>query len=364
MASKQKDYWIKGETNLSLPAGNVGLLPKKKRPKRWIPISVALLTLIAFVVFVGYLRGQINGGHSTKKVDVVASPDEGLSQFAKSLESNGVIGSASVFELWLKLEKPVILQRGTYGFVEHEPYNRILDTISKGPILYKLMIPDGVTVPQISVKAATLPNHNAAHFLMVARSGDIRSPFEPPNVNSLEGLLYPDTYSFGPSSSDATILKLMSTTFVSQMARLGLTPQTRANGLSAYQILIIASIIEKEAIYPGDANKVARVILNRLADNMKLQLDSTVFYALDNGSKHLSFANLQVSSPYNTYLHNGLPPTPISLPSKTAIEAALHPASGNWLYYVVVAKNGQEAFSSTYAGQLANEKLAQSRGVG
>lgn len=366
MVSRQKDYWSKGETISSsvYPVGRLDFMSKKKRPKRWIPISIALVTILLGAGVLSYLRSQIDGGYSKTKVEVIASPNEGLSQFAKSMALKGVIGSSSLFDIWLKFEKPVTLQRGTYGFVKDEPYSQVLSTVSKGPIVDKLTIPDGFTLSQVAGRVGTLQNHTAAHFLQVAGSGSVRSPFEPAAVNSLEGLLYPDTYSFDPSSSDVAILKAMSTTFVSQMADMGLTPQTKVNGLSAYQILIMASIIEKEAVYPGDAKKVARVILNRLADNKKLQMDSTVFFALDNGDKHLSYANLQINSPYNTYLHSGLPPTPISLPSKAAIEAALHPANGNWLYYVVVARSGQEAFSSTYAGQLANEKLAQSRGLG
>lgn len=340
--------------------------PKRRRRRRARLVLFAAVTVVVLVAATsyGYYRSQVGGGSSRTSVTVAASPGEGLGQFASNLASRGVIGSSLIFRIWLRSQPSVILQAGTYKFNLDAPYAQILATVSKGPILDKLVIPDGLTLAQIADRVGKLPGHSAAHFLQVAKSGQVRSPFEPSSVNSLEGLLYPDTYSFDPSTPDSAILTMMSDAFVTEAHKLGLTPQTTKDKLSAYQIVTLASLIEKEALYPGDGNKVARVILNRLSQNMKLQLDSTVVYALGNTTTSLSLADLKVQSPYNTYLNSGLPPTPISVPSESALEAALAPANGNWLYYVVVQKNGQEAFSSTYAEQLANEQLAKSRGVG
>lgn len=319
---------------------------------------------LVLVLMYGYYRGQVGGGSSPVSVTVPADPGEGLGQFSVTLADKGVIHSSLVFKLWLKTQHPTVLEAGTYKFYLDEGYTRVLSTINKGPVLDKLTIPDGLTLAEIAAKVGRIPGHSAAHFLQVANSGVVRSPFEPSGTNSLEGLLYPDTYSFDPSSPDSTILRMMSDAFVTEAQKLGLTPQTTLDNLDAYQIITIASIIEKEAAYPGDGNKVARVILNRLRDHMKLQLDSTVFYALGSKISHLSIADLSINSPYNTYLVSGLPPTPISVPSVSALKAALNPAVGPWLYYVVVERNGAEAFSTSYAGQLANEQLAKSRGLG
>ncbi|NNN19839.1 MAG: endolytic transglycosylase MltG [Acidimicrobiaceae bacterium] len=325
---------------------------------------VAVIVVLGAVIPYRYYRSQVAGGSSRLSVTVSASPGEGLSQFAAVLASKHIIGSSLIFKIWLRTQRPVVLRSGTYKFVLDSPYSQVLTTLSKGPILDQLVIPDGLTLSQVAAKVGRLPGHSAAHFLQVANSGAIRSPFEPSSSNSLEGLLYPDTYSFDPSTPDSTIIRMMSDAFVTEAYKLGLTPQLEKNSLSGYQIVVLASIIEKEAIYPGDGNKVARVVLNRLSRHMNLQLDSTVFYALGKDTGHLSLADLQVKSPYNTYLNPGLPPTPISLPSVAALQAALNPAVGSWLYYVVVQKDGAEAFSQTYAGQLANEKLAASRGLG
>lgn len=351
-------------TLLKRGGGNHFNVSERPRKRRWIPLGLLALVLVIFLGAYSYYRSQVDGGSSNQKVMLTVSSGEGLSQFANLLASKKVIGSSLIFRIWLHTQPPVLLQTGSYAFVKDESFQKVITSLTKGPVLDKLTVPDGLTLSQIAARVGKIPGHSAAGFMKAAESGQVRSPFEPQGVNSLEGLLYPDTYSFDPSTSSKAILQLMVNSFVSHAKALGLTPETVSNGLSGYQIITMASIIEKEALYPGDGNKVARVILNRLASHMKLQLDSTVFYALGNNANHLSLADLKTNSAYNTYLHQGLPPTPISIPSQAALEDALHPATGNWLYYVVVQPDGKEAFSSTYAGQLANEKLAQSRGLG
>ena len=128
-------------------------------------------------------------------------------------------------------------------------------------------------------------------------------------------------------------------------------------------MLTIASIIEKEAGTKADYPKVARVIYNRLAKGMKLQLDSTVNYVLPERKGHLSQADLQVASPYNTYLHVGLPPTPIDSPGAESLKAALAPADGNWTFFVTVDKQGDADFTNDYKQFLTWKAQAKAAGV-
>jgi len=133
----------------------------------------------------------------------------------------------------------------------------------------------------------------------------------------------------------------------------------------------VASIVQKEAISPGDAaaatrhnvGPVARVIYNRLARGMPLQMDSTVLYAEGRDGGPVTAADLALATPYNTYRNAGLTPTPICFPSALALRAALHPPPGAWLYFVLTARDGTETFSDTLAGQEAAEDLARSRGL-
>jgi UPF0755 protein len=134
-------------------------------------------------------------------------------------------------------------------------------------------------------------------------------------------------------------------------------------GLTPYQVVIAASIVQKEGFVVKNMGSVARVILNRLSKDMPLQMDSTVLYAEGRDGGPVTSKDLAVKSPYNSYLNKGLTPTPICFPSTAALQAALDPPAGSWLYFVVVQSDGTEAFADTFAEQKANEALAQKRGL-
>lgn len=127
----------------------------------------------------------------------------------------------------------------------------------------------------------------------------------------------------------------------------------RAQGLTAHQALIVASIAQAEADTPGDMGKVARVVHNRLARDMPLQMDSTLNYALGRSTVDTTLDDTRIGSPYNTYARRGLPPTPIGNPGEQAMAAALHPPSGDWLYFVTVAP-GDTRFTADYTEHQAN----------
>ena len=196
----------------------------------------------------------------------------------------------------------------------------------------------------------------------VAASGVVRSTYSPAGSNNLEGLLGTGTYLLLPGETDTTLLTQMVGRFELQAAAAGLTPgAASALGLTPYQVVTAASVVEKEGYIIKNMPDVARVIYNRLANNMPLQMDATVLYALGQDGGPVTAQDEQIQSPYNSYLNKGLPPTPICVPSVHALSAAAHPPAGQWLYFVVVQKDGTEAFANTYAEQLANEQLAQSR---
>jgi UPF0755 protein len=167
-----------------------------------------------------------------------------------------------------------------------------------------------------------------------------------------------------PGESDLTIVRQMVVRFDRDATAAGLsTASAAALGMTPYQVIIAASIVEKEGYYPKNMPDVARVIYNRLAQGMTLDMDSTVLYSLGQDGGPVTPQDLKIKSPYNTYLNPGLTPTPICMPSTDALSAAIHPPPGSWLYFVLVSKDGTLAFSDTYAEQLANEQLAKSRGL-
>ena len=131
-----------------------------------------------------------------------------------------------------------------------------------------------------------------------------------------------------------------------------------ALGVSPWDVLVVASLVEREAKVDPDRAKIARVIYNRLQRDMKLEIDATVLYAV-NKDRGLTLADLNIDSPYNTYKVKGLPPTPIAAPSRKSIEAALNPADGRWLWYVLTDKNGAHTFAETEKAFLAAKEICE-----
>jgi UPF0755 protein len=165
-----------------------------------------------------------------------------------------------------------------------------------------------------------------------------------------EGYLFPATYEFSPGTGALGMLQAMVSRFNQEATTINLPVAAKAAHLTPGQVITVASILEAEAGSPKYYKLVAEVIYNRLNDGMKLGLDSTVNYALHRFGVHLTTAQLHVNSPYNTFIHTGLPPGPIDNPGDAAIQAALHPAHGNLLYFVTVnLKTGLTKFTNSPA---------------
>jgi UPF0755 protein len=225
--------------------------------------------------------------------------------------------------------------------------------------------------------AEKVPRMLVSEFITASNDGSVRSEFQPEGVTSLEGLLFPDTYQVSNGESPGQVIQRM----VSLMERVGRQEQIVEKGyglhMSAYQVLIVASMIEREAKTDEDRPMIARVILNRIALGMPLQIDATLFY---NQDPNLPFDQLKsIDSPYNTYLYPGLPPTPIANPGRASIEAAVNPANNPpqggaecqnlpkeqcvWLYYVLADEDGNHAFAVTLAEHEANVEKSRAAGL-
>ncbi len=336
---------------------------KSRRRKKLVEVFVAVAAVLILICGYFYFDWASNSPSSKVQVQIVVKQGETLSGLTSYLKNEGVIRSEFAFKLYLHLYTPPPLNPGTYTFFKPTSFPDLYSLIKKGPDRFTLIVPPGLSVNQIAVRVGNIPGKSASGFLSAVNSGVIRSPYEPSSVNSLEGLLGASNYDVTPNESYSTLINQMISVFNHDAQAAGLT-QTPSNGLSAYQTVIVASIVREEAGLETDRPKVARVIFNRLNLGMKLEMDSTVRYAIGDPSRAPTLNELKINSPYNTYLYPGLPPTPISTVGVNDLSAVLNPASGNWLYFVVVSQNGAEAFSSTYSGQLANEALAKSRGLG
>ncbi|MGH4013063.1 MAG: endolytic transglycosylase MltG [Pseudonocardiaceae bacterium] len=178
----------------------------------------------------------------------------------------------------------------------------------------------------------------------------------------LEGLLVPGTYDVRPGSSAVDLLRQITETSVTRLLAGGLPDSAADTGYSPYEVLVIASIIEREAITP-DFGNVSRVIYNRLAEGMPLQMDSTINYPLDRQQVRTSGDDRAQPGPYNTYLNKGLPASPIGAPSVAAVSAAADPDPGPWRYFVKCQRDGTSCFSVTIEEHEAAVRDAVARGV-
>jgi UPF0755 protein len=183
-----------------------------------------------------------------------------------------------------------------------------------------------------------------------------------PKENRLEGLIMRGLYHVKPGSSATEMLKTLITGSAARMQGYGIPSGTTTTGYRPYEILVIASLVEKEAI-EKDMGKIARVIQSRLAIAQKLELDSTVNYKLDKPRLQTNDADREASGPFNTYQNTGLTPTPIGSPSEQAIAAALKPEAGPWLYFVKCQKDGTSCFNVTIEEHDAASLKAQREGV-
>ena len=178
----------------------------------------------------------------------------------------------------------------------------------------------------------------------------------------LEGLIAPGTFNVNPSASPQTILETLISTSAVQYVKSGLLDTATAMNMSPYNVLVVASLVQREA-KPQDFPKVARVIYNRLAEHRTLEFDSTVNYPLDRREVATTDADRAQATPWNTYVSEGLPATPICSPGTDALKAAEHPADGDWLYFVTIDAQGTTLFTRDYQQHLANIELAKRNGV-
>ncbi len=342
-------------------AARVARVRRRRRVVAGIAGGLAVLVL---ALFLWYELESHALGPAGPEVVVTVHQGESTTAVIDTLRQHGVIGSSLAFQISDVIHGTPTVLPGSYALHENLTFGEVRTALAAGPNIFPVDVRNGFTVSEVAAEVDSLPGHAPGGFAKAAASGAVHSAFSPPGSNDLEGMLGTGVYLILPGESDQAIVQAMVQRFDHDASAAGLSvASAQALGLTPYQVIDAASVVEKEGYIPVNMPDVARVIYNRLAQDLPLQMDSTVLYAIGQDGGPVTAKDLQIQSPYNTYLNKGLPPTPISMPSKDALTAALHPPAGAWLYFVLVKKNGVMAFSDTYAQQLANEQLAKSRGL-
>lgn len=328
------------------------------------------LGVLAGLVVVGlgsgaiYLRSiGVNGtSHPGPKVSFVIPKGATAREIGKILEDKGVVESATGFRIAAFLEGGFEdIQAGSYraptGLNAREALHFLIDS---GPAseFVNVTFPEGSWLTDFGRILEDKTGISSKKFLDLVTSGAIPSKYRPPDVDTMEGLLFPSTYQVVDSDTAKSVATRLAQELEKRVDSLDLSG-AEARGVSPYEAIIVASMVEAEARVDEDRPKIATVIYNRLQEGMKLGIDATVQYALGEHKAELTVTDLDIDSPYNTRKFAGLPPTPIGAPGEASLEAAAAPEDGPWLYYVLADCEGHHAFSVDYSDFLVDKSAYQ-----
>lgn len=326
---------------------------RHRRARLWWRLAFAGVLLTVVVTSVGlWLEIRPVGGGPSRVVAI--PPGASTWEIGERLTQAGVVRSPRALVVAARLRRAGgRLRHGEYALAPTQGALEIVDVLTHGRgLLHRVTIPEGYTIRQIAEALAGAGVARADRFIELAtRRG--RSFTRPAlrSIDSLEGYLFPDTYYLPRSLDEEAVIGVMLDRFEAAVGP-AVRDAAHARGLTLHELVTVASMVEREAQVPAERPVIAGVIYNRLARGMRLEIDATVLYALGRHKDRVTFADLGVDSPYNTYRREGLPPGPIASPGLAAITAAATPADVPYLFYVLKPDGGHH-FSRTLAEHLA-----------
>ncbi len=345
--------------------------PERKRRLGWLWALLVVFVLIigggvtGWVLFEPQIRHVLGWeapidytttGNGTKVTVVIQSGDIG-SSVAKTLEQAGVTKTFDAFYKLLLKNPSVTFEPGSYQLQKQMSAASALAALKdpKNRVVHVAVIKEGVSAQSAYAQLSAATNIPVAEFQAAAKNYvALGVPAEAP---SIEGFLFPATYTFNPGVTATQVLQQLVSTMISHLDKAGVAPADR------FRVVTLASIVQRESgPSVADMHKIARVFQNRLDQGMRLQSDATVAYGTGHVERVTTTAaeRADASNKYNTYANNGLPIGPIGLPGDDAIDSALHPTVGPWLFFVAVnLKTGETVFSTTAAEHAAAVKQWQ-----
>ena len=320
---------------------------RRKQKKRGLGAAGFFLALFLIALLAAGAAGWMIftpfGPSAETFVDI--APGSSTTRIAQQLESSGVIRSQFAFDLWRWVRKGK-LKAGEYRFDHPTPLTDVYDRIARGDVYtVAVTVPEGATIFDVAARLEQAGIATRKEFLdqqasLAALVADID-----PQAKTLEGYLFPDTYRFPRKTTPAQIAAAMVRQFRIEASQIGLKE-------NVHQVVTLASLVERESALDSERPLIAGVFENRLAKHMPLMTDPSVIYGLEvenqwRGAIHQS--DLKRDTPYNTYLHAGLPPGPIANPGLPSLRAALDPIHSNYLYFVAAGANpqGKSMFATT-----------------
>lgn len=328
-------------------------------------IFLIFILILSFSLKVYSLMEPVNSQEST---EVMVDIKKGMSgkEISKLLAEKGLIRSSTVFYLLLRFKEIDDLKSGYYRFSTSDSSFEIIEKLRAGQEeIFKITIPEGFTLAEILQRFSELELVEYDQKLLKTEINqafkklDLKTDLNSAQIADLkimpaEGIIIPTTYHFPFSYSEEDIAEYLLSFFAKK--RLPILKEAAAEKeFSAYEILIIASLIEEEGKIAAENKIIASVIYNRLAKKMPLQLDATVQYALEQRKERVLYKDLEIKSPYNTYQINKLPPTAIASPGAEALKAAINPAETDYLFYFAL-EDGSHVFTKSYQEHLRKQQ--------
>jgi UPF0755 protein len=341
------------------------MLQLRELRKKMMEYKLHIILAFCILCFGTVIYGVTKQATATTgdKFVIMVKPGMGAREIGNLLYDHGVIESVFLFQIAAKIEgMENSLQAGEYAVNKKMTIQQIVGILVKGETNYQQMtIPEGYTVEQIAKLLQEKQLGNAGKFKAAAQQSvpyAYMANSNPNVVYKTEGYLFPNTYRISKGATEEQILSMMTTQFDKQFSN-GMRARATELGLQIKDVIILASLVEKEAQLANDRPLIAGVFLNRLKQGMPLQSCATIQYILGYPKAELSLQDTEIPSPYNTYLHMGLPPGPIANPGIAAINAVLQPEKTEYFYFVADAK-GAHHFSKTYEEHLIEiEKVSR-----
>lgn len=340
-------------------------------------MSISLLVLLLFLLMGSYYFVQkgLNpvDADSEEVVEIEIPMGSNKKQIGAILEKNQLIHSSLIYQLYLRLNNEKNFQAGTYLMSPSMSLQEIIQYLNEGgtPIIpepiARLTIPEGLTIEQIAKKVEEQTDFKATDFMELVQDETFIQKMADTYPElltdalaatethyTLEGYLYPATYEiFEDTSLEALLTDIIA---MENQVMTSYYPQIQENELNIHELLTLASYIEGEGVSDADRALIAGVFYNRLEIDMLLRTDPSVSYALGEHKERITFADLEVDSPYNTYKYAGIGPGPINNPSESAIRASLNPAETDYLFFLADLKTGNVYFSKDYEQHLEYKK--------
>jgi UPF0755 protein len=334
-------------------------VPARRRGAR-----VALFVVLGILVVL--IGGAVAAGlWVQRQIDPPGGPGEAITieipqgatteDIGRLLAGERVIADRTVWRWYIRINGGGPFQAGTYELQRDSAMGSVIATLEAGPArpeAQRFTVPEGLTFDQTLDRLAD-PDLGLGldrdRLLALLTEGTVSSRYLPEDADSYEGILYPETYEVPDDADEEVVLRRMVGQLDSVLERLDVAAAEERLGLTPYEILIVASLIERESRVPDERPKVARVVYNRLEQGIPLGIDATSCYEKGEIPCRLVTADFESDSPYNTRRVPGLTPTPISSPGADSIRAALEPADGPWIYYVLADTEGNHFFTDSAA---------------